>query len=337
MGQKNYKQLSLEERCTISILQNEGKSIRQIAATLARSPSSITREIKRNITKTKGYQASYAQQLTAGRRWKGSKLERQPALRSTVLNHLAMGQSPQQVASRLAQERGCNVISHESIYRFIFAQIRRTKDYAWRKYLPRGKSYRGWRHRKSSSSASFIKERVSIHQRPAFISKRASPGHWEADLMLFSRYGQAMLVAHERYSRVLMAFKLENKESKLVVSQLMNLFSALPRQLAKTVTFDNGTEFAEHYQLKKLGMKTYFCDVKSPWQKGGVENSIGRLRRQLPRKTDTAELSNYDIEQLMVLHNHTPRKCLGYKTPAEVFAKQLLHFKCEFTFPLARE
>lgn len=337
MGQKKYNQLSLDERCTISILQKDGKSIRQIAATLARSPSSIAREIKRNTTKTKGYHAGYAERQTLGRRWKGSKLERQPALRSTVLSHLAMGQSPQQVASRLAQERGCNVISHESIYRFIFAQIKRTKDYGWRKYLPRGKTYRGRRHRKSMSSASFIKERVSIHQRPAFISKRASTGHWEADLMLFSKHGQAILVAHERHSRLLMAFKLANREAKTVVSQLMNLFGALPKQIAKTVTFDNGTEFSEHYKLKKIGMKTYFCDVKSPWQKGGVENSIGRLRRQLPRKTDTAELSDYDIEQLIGMHNHTPRKCLGYKTPAEVFTKQLLHFKCEFTFPLSRE
>lgn len=337
MGQENYKQLSLDERCTISILQKEGKSIRQIAAALARSPSTISREIKRNKTKTKGYEAGYAQQQTAGRRWQGSKLERQPALRACVLDLLAMGWSPQQVASRLAQEQGCKVLSYESIYRFIYAQLKRTKDYKWRHFLPRGKSKRGWRGRRGGSPALLIKERVSIHERPKYIVKRASPGHWEADLMLFSKYGQAILVAHERYSRMLMLFKLNSKEAKSVASQLLNLFNCLPKQLAKTITFDNGTEFAEHHRLKALGMKTYFCDVKSPWQKGGVENAIGRLRRPLPRKTDIAELRESDIEQLVSLYNHTPRKCLEYKTPAEVFSKQLLHFKCELTFPPTRE
>lgn len=337
MGKQKYNQLSLEERCTISFLHKERKSIRQIATALARSPSTISREIKRNLAKTKGYEPRYAQQQTAGRRWRGSKLERQPALRSTVLDLLAMGWSPQQISNRLAREQGCNLISYESIYRFIYAEIKRTKDYSWRHYLPRGKTYRGWRERKSLSSAVFIKDRVSIHQRPDYIRKRINPGHWEADLMQFSKYGQAILVAYERHSRLLMAFKLANKAAKPVVSQLVNLFSCLPAKLAKTVTFDNGTEFAEHHQLKSLGMKTYFCDVKSPWQKGGIENSIGRLRRPLPRKTDLDAIKNQELEEILALYNHTPRKCLGYKTPAEVFTKQLLHFKREFTFPLSRE
>lgn len=148
MGKERYTQLSLDERCTISTFQKEGKSIRQIAAALARSPSTIARELKRNTTKTGGYKPGYAQQQTAGRRWRGSKLERQPALRSTVFDLLAMGWSPQQVASRLALDQGCKLISHESIYRFIYAQIKRTQDYQWRNYLPRGKSQRGWRGRK---------------------------------------------------------------------------------------------------------------------------------------------------------------------------------------------
>jgi IS30 family transposase len=334
MGQ--YNQLSLEERCTISSLYKGGESIQKIATTLARSPSTISREIKRNITKTKGYLPSYAQQQTAGRRWHGSRLERQPTLRSSVLESLTMGHSPETIAGRLAREQGCRVISYESIYRFIYAQIRRTQDYAWRHYLPRGKNKRGWRGRKGGSSTRFIKERVSIHDRPKHILKRASPGHWEADLMLFSTYGQAILVAHERSSRALILFKLKNKEAKGVVTQLLNLFSCLPEQLVKTITFDNGTEFAEHYKLKELGMKTYFCDVKSPWQKGGIENAIGRLRAALPRKTNIEGLEIKDIEGIVANYNHTPRKCLGYQTPAEVFSKQLLHFKCELTYPLLR-
>jgi transposase, IS30 family len=334
--EKRYGQLSPEERYRISFLQREGKSIRQIAAVMDRSPSTISREIKRNKAKTFGYEARYAQQQTAARRWRGSKMERQPALRTTVLDLLAMGWSPQQVASRLAQEQGCNVISYESIYRFIDKQIRRTKDYSWRHYLPRGKSKRGRYGRKGRSPILFIKQRVPIDKRPSYIEKRASIGHWEADLMLFSTYGQGLLVVHERYSRILFLLKIENKESKTIIGQLINLFSCLPKQLIKTITFDNGTEFAAHHQLNELDMKTYFCDVRSPWQKGGVENAIGRMRRTLPRRTNIDQLQDQDLKELVGLYNHTPRKCLGYKTPAEVFIKQLLHLKCESTSPLSR-
>lgn len=334
MGQ-NYTQLSLEERHTISFLYKGGESTQKIATALARSPSTISREIKRNMTKTKGYQPSYAQQQTAGRRWRGSQLERQPALRSSVLESLTMGQSPETIAGRLALEQGCKVVSYESIYRFIYAQIRRTQDYTWRNYLPRRRSKRGWRGRKGGSPVRFIKDRASIHERPKHVLKRTGPGHWEADLMLFSTYGQSMLVAHERSSRALMLFKLKSKEAKGVTSQLLSLFSCLPRPLAKTVTFDNGTEFAEHYRLKELGIKTYFCDVRSPWQKGGIENAIGRLRAVLPRKTNIERLEAKDIERIVAHYNHTPRKCLGYKTPAEALSKQLLHFKCEFTCQLS--
>jgi IS30 family transposase len=336
MGQ-NYKQLSLDERCTIAILQREGQSIQKIAAAMARSASTISREIKRNTGTTIGYRPSYAQQQTAGRRWRGSRLERQSFLRTTVLDLLAMGWSPQIVSKRLAQESACNSISYESIYRFIYSQIRRTNDYSWRHYLPRRKSKRGFRGRKGGSPVDFIKQRISIHQRPAHVLKRTQTGHWEADLMLFSKYGQAILVVQERASRMLMLFKLNNKKSETILIQLHNLFDCLPKAVTQSITFDNGTEFAEHYRLNALGVKTYFCDVKSPWQKGGIENAIGRLRRSLPRKTDLDTMKAQSIETIVALYNHTPRKCLGYKTPAEVFSKKLLHFKCELTFQPALE
>ena len=333
MGQK-YKQLSLEERCTISYLYKERKSIQTIAATLGRSASTVSREIKRNIANTKVYSAEYAHLQTAGRRWNGAKLERQPELRSTVLDLLAMGWSPQQISERLAQERRCRVISHESIYRFIYSQKKRTTDRRWRNYLPRKKYKRGWRAKKGGSPVSFIKDRVPLHKRASYVLNRQQAGHWEADLMLFSKYGQTILIAHERHSRMNMIFKLKNKEAKTVISQLGNLFDCLPKQLQRSITFDNGTEFANHYHLNKRGIKTFFCDVRSPWQKGGVENSIGRLRRFLPRKVDLDDYKEKDLEDLIRIYNHTPRKCLGYKTPAEVFIKKLLHFKCESTCQL---
>ncbi len=298
---------------------------------MARSTSTISREIRRNETSTKGYDASYAEQQTLGRRWHGSKLERQPELRAQVLDLLAMGWSPEQTAKRLTREQGCRVISYESIYRFIYNQIKRTKDYSWRRYLPLGKTKRRPPFKKHYSSVLTIKDRVSIHKRDKKVATRQQAGHWEADLMLFSKYGQAILVAHERHSRLTLLYPLQTKEAKPISSQLLSLLTSLPKPLAKTITFDNGTEFAQHHLLNQYGIKTYFCDTHSPWQKGGIENAIGRIRRFLPRKTNLNDISSHELFQIVARYNLTPRKCLGYKTPLETFKFSLLHFKCEST------
>src|SRR6266496_1396701 len=204
MGRK-YQQQSLENRCEIARLQADGCSIRQIAAALDRAPSTISREVKRNRGRHIGYKPSYAQEQTQARRWAGSRLEREPDLRRDVLERLASGWSPEQVAGRLARQRGRKVISYESIFRFIYAQIARTKDYRWRRYLPRGKSKRGFRGRRGGSSATFIKARIPVSKRPLSAVGRRVSGHWEADLMMFSKYGQAVLAVHERKSRILLA------------------------------------------------------------------------------------------------------------------------------------
>jgi hypothetical protein len=128
-----------------------------------------------------------------------------------------------------------------------------------------------------------------------------------------------------------------NKAAAVVAEQLMHLFSSLPKRLRQTITFDNGTEFAYHHRLHRLAMRTFFCDPHAPWQKGGIENAIGRMRRCLPRKTDLATLPTARLLALVSGYNHTPRKCLDFRTPAEVFYDQLLHFKCDSTLPLSRE
>src|SRR5438270_9049512 len=334
MGRK-YQQLSLENRCEIARLQADGCSIRQIAAALDRAPSTISREVKRNRGRHIGYKPSYAQEQTQARRWAGSRLEREPELRRAVLEHLASGWSPEQVAGRLARQRGRNVISYESIYRFIYAQIARTKDYRWRRYLPRGKSKRGCRGSKGGSSASFIEGRVSVAKRPPAAADRSACGHWEADLMLFSKYGQAVLTVHERHSRLLLATRPPNKAAEPIAKQLLAIFKALPPPLRHTVTFDNGTEFARHHALHRLHLQTFFCDPYSPWQKGGIENAIGRMRRFIPRNTNLATLNDRHFHALIAAYNNTPRKCLDFATPAEMFHKAL-HFECESTPPLSR-
>lgn len=334
---KCYGHFSLEERCTISRLSQAGETIRQIAAIMDRAPSSIARELKRNSGTQLGYQPGYAQQQAKSRHWRGSRLLRDSELQRQVLDRLGQGWSPAQVAGRLKKEKRRTVISYESIYRFIDAQIRRTNDYSWRHFLPRGKSKRGWRGRKGGSPAKHIQGRVPIERRPAYINKRRQAGHWEADLMLFAKYGQAVLVTHERRSRLLVVTRQPNKAAEPVATQLSKLFRSLPTALRRTITFDNGTEFAYHQRLHKLSMRTFFCDPHAPWQKGGIENGIGRMRRGLPRKTDLATLSDERLLSLVRCYNHTPRKCLNYKTPVEVFTHDLLHLKCESTFRLSPE
>ena len=138
-----YQHLTIEERCELARLRTEGHSVRQIAAGLDRSPSTVARELRRNGSKAQGYRPSYAQQQARARRWQGSRLDRDPLLREQVLARLHQGWSPQQVAGRFALESGRTVISHETIYRFIYAQLARTKNYNWRHYLPQGQVQAG--------------------------------------------------------------------------------------------------------------------------------------------------------------------------------------------------
>jgi IS30 family transposase len=324
----SYVQLSIEERCEIARLHQAGQSIRQIAAALDRQPSTISRELKRNSGSKIGYRPSYAQAQAEARRWSGARLERDDALRETILDRLASGWSPEQVCGRLALEAGRPVISHESIYRFIHAQARRTNDGSWRRYLPRGKLKRGWRNKGGGWPR--IPDRRSIHERPGHIASRAEPGHWEADAMLFSTAGQAILVLHERHSRLTIAVRQSSLKADPVADSLNRMMHPVPSTLRRSITFDNGTEFTRHHRIaSKLGVDTFFCDPRAPWQKGGVENAIGRLRRLLPRKTNLNALPRPQLDAILAAYNHTPRKCLGFKTPAEIF--QPLHFECEST------
>jgi transposase, IS30 family len=322
-----YTQLCLQERCSIARLHEAGQSIRQIAAALDRQPSTIARELKRNSGNRVGYQPAYAQAQTEARRWTGSRLERDDSLRDTVLDRLACGWSPEQIAGRLARELGHKVISHETIYRFVYAQLKRTNDTMWRFYLPRAKYKRGWR---TKGGWPRTDGKASIHDRPAHIASRKTPGHWEADCMLFRAPGPGILIAHERHSRLTFACAQQNLKADPIAQSLAQMLKPFAPELRQSITFDNGSEFSRHQRIaSQLGANTYFCDPRAPWQKGGVENAIGRLRRAIPTKTDITTLPTEQLNAIIANYNHTPRKCLGFQTPAEVFNP--LHFKCEST------
>ena len=343
MGQ-HYSQLRLAERLEIHRLRAAGKSLTTTGAALGRSASTIARELSRNAKPTnawrRGYDPERAQALAERRRrWDGRfKMARQPALQALVRRHLAMGWSPEQIAGRLAREDAPIRISHESIYRFVYHRSAQ-KDY-WHRLLPQRKNRRGHLRRGGISPVLTIKQRTSIHERPPHVEARRQAGHWEADLMCFAKYDQAVLVVHERTSRALIATRQPSKAAVPVVERLDRLFRQMPPPLRRTVTFDNGTEFALHYRLKEqLGIKTYFCDPHAPWQKGGVENAISRLRRPLPRKADLAQIHPRKFDAIIASYNATPRRCLGFRTPAEVFWDLFnpLHFNRETSFPPPRE
>ncbi|WP_137899966.1 IS30 family transposase [Sphingomonas sp. 2SG] len=322
MGQR-YRQLSLDERIEIARLREAGWSGRRIGAAIGRSHTTVGRELSRNSRATKAWRGGYAPARAHGlalrrRRWDGRfKLVRQPDLRDRVRQSLAMGHSPEQIAGRLARDAGRTVISHESIYRFVYHRSAQ-KDY-WHRLLPRAKSRRGRYARRSGSPASFIRQRRSIAERTPEADGREQPGHWEADYMLFARYGDNVLVLHERTTRFTLLDQPPTRRAATTAMRIAHQLRTVPNALRRTISFDNGTEFAEHHRLHRLGLQTFFCDVRSPWQKGGIENTIGRLRRMLPRRTDLHTLSPDQLQAYAQRLNDTPRKCLDFQTPAEAF------------------
>lgn len=322
---RSYEQLSLRERVQIELWRGEGRSLRWMGRALGRSASTLCRELKRNSARRRqwpgGYDGERADGLAARRRrWdKRFKLARQPDLRERVRDGLAMGRSPEQIAGRLALEHGRPLISHESIYRFIYHRSS-LKDY-WHRLLPRAKSRRGRLGMRGGSPASLMSRRRSIAQRPPEADDRQVPGHMEADLMAFSKSGQFILVTSERTSRAITLVRLPDKTAATVRRHLSEQLARLPRPLRRSLTLDNGTEFALHYKLRcKLSHGTWFCDPHAPWQKGGIENAIGRLRRLLPRRSDLDTITDQTLQQIADAYNATPRKCLAFKTPNEVIS-----------------
>jgi IS30 family transposase len=323
---KMYSQLGLNERIEIYRLHAGGKSRQAIGAILGRSPSTICRELKRNSKRTRAWRRGYdpvrAQALAERRRrWDGRyKLMRQPDLRDLVKDRLAMGWSPEQISGRLTLENAGTTISHESIYRYAY-HCSASKNY-WHRLLPRQKHRRGRLGKRGGSPASRISGRRPLSERPVEAADRRTPGHWEADFMLFARYGQGLLVLHERHSRMTLISAPPNRRAEPTVQGIVEQLEPLDPALRRSISFDNGTEFAAHLHLTdRLGIQTFFCDPHSPWQKGGVENAIGRLRRNLPRRTDLSTISTDQLQAIARRFNQTPRKCLDFRSPAEAFSQ----------------
>ena len=334
---RSFVHLGLEERRRIHRLCEAKVPVARIATALGRHRSTIHREIARNwwrdaeVPQAEGYWPLTAQDLAVRRRCVRGKLERHPELREAVVDRLRAGWSPEQIAGRLGVEPAApHRLCHETIYRFVYSPRGQGEELA--RYLPERRRRRRPRLTRKPRGIVFP-DHTAIRHRPETVGQRAEFGHWEADLMIFRKeHGLANVATLvERRSRYVVLFRNNDRQSKPIMGRLIDELAPLPAEARRSITFDRGSEFAAWRALEPgLGVKAWFCDPQAPWQKGTVENTNRRARRWLPRDTDVLTVTDQAIRSLRDRLNATPRKCLGWRTPAEAFRDHLME-----TCPLA--
>jgi len=296
---------------------------REIGRHLKRDHGVVSREIYRN-SKNGKYVAADAQKRAdfKARRTNKRKLETNETLHDWVEKKLKSGWSPELIAGRLKEQpppelKGASV-SHEQIYEYIYEGEGRWDG--WWHYLHRARPKRRQRRSRKQQIKTLIKERISIHNRPRTIDQRKRFGDWESDLALFKKQKAGLSVQYERKAMLTRIHRVQNKSAEENEQAIRKSRDTLPEYLFKSLTFDNGTENVCH---TNLGIETFFCDPFSAWQKGGVENTIGIIRRYLPRDTDLSMITDEDITRVQETINNRPRKKLNFLTPNEVIAKEL--------------
>lgn len=318
--------LSLIEREEISRGLESELSLRCIARRLQRSPSTISREVKRNGGRDR-YRAVHSDQAAwdRARRPKLCKLACNRPLSRTVARKLQLDWSPEQIAGWLKRRyRGeeHNQVSHETIYRSLYVQARGVLKKELMQHLRSKRTIRRSRHATlKRDGLGQITDAISIRERPAGVEDRAVPGHWEGDLLGGSKNSYIATLV-ERHSRYVMLLKVPNKETQSVVSALIKQSQKLPRELYKSLTWDRGKELADHKRFTMAtDIEVYFCDPHSPWQRGSNENTNRLLRQYLPKGTDLSTYSQTQLNKIARQLNERPRKTLQFETPAERFSQ----------------
>jgi IS30 family transposase len=316
-----YKHLTLVERDMVTLMLADNKSVREIAQALGRSPSTVSRELKRNASpEYRRYLSHRAQGRAQQRRKEASRrprLKSEP-IRRYVREKLALGWSPEQIAGRLCLDHPGFAISHEAIYQYLYHP--RTEDRqdlirllrrAHRQRKPRGI---GRRERKTK-----IPSRISIDDRPAEVASRQTFGHWEGDSLISRKSRTALNSLVERQSRLLCLTRLPQKSAEATRHAVLTRLGSLPSEARRTLTLDNGTENTLHQQITAvIGLRCYFSHPYASWERGTCENTNGLVRWYLPKGTDFSTISEEQIRRIESLLNNRPRKCLGFKTPLEV-------------------
>lgn len=329
----HYKHLSMEEREKILVHHAKNQSLRSIGKLLGRSPSTISREIKRNRITRKRYSAFKADLKYCKRRrnCKRHKLLENNELRR-IVSELFLEQqwSPEEISNRLKYENNSYHVSYSTIYRGIYAgmldeaNLSRGNRGAIRKLRHRGKTRR---RKEEIEKRGRIAVSNTIHQRPKEAFNRQVIGHWEVDTVAGKTGSACLVTITDMCSRYLLSEKISKKNSQLVASKMISMLSNIPSNYVKSLTPDRGKEFSKHtFVSSALGnVEFYFADPHSPWQRGTNENTNGLLREYLPKSFDIALCSDADISVYVDKLNKRPRKCLDWKTPYEVFFDKALH------------
>jgi IS30 family transposase len=300
--------------------------MREIASGLGRSLSTVSREIMRNGGPER-YRAAEADK----RAWKAAlrpklyKLVTNERLRDMVAEKLQLEWSPGQIAGWLKRtypKDEAYQVSHETIYRSLFVQARGALKEELLQYLRSQRQIRRSRHKaQNNQQQGRIKDAVSIRERPAQVEDRAVPGHWEGDLIFGSNDSQIATLV-ERHTRYVMLAKVRGKDTKTVIDALIRQAHQLPRELYRSLTWDRGKEMADHKRFKlATDIDVYFCDPKSPWQRGSNENTNRLLRQYFPKGTDLSVHSQAHLNKIASRLNERPRKTLDFETPAERFSQ----------------
>ena len=320
--------LTLAEREEISRSVATGQSIRSVATRLGRAPSTISREIMRNGGQ-ECYRASQADQAAwdRGRRPKTCSLAENRSLAHIVAGKLQLLWSPEQIAGWLKRtypDDETFQVSHETIYRSLFIQARGVLKKELLQHLRRTRAMRRSRHHtQKSDDRRRIRDAVSISERPATVEDRAVPGHWEGDLLCGTSSSQIATLV-ERHSRYVMLVKVASKDAETFANTLIKNARKLPQELYKSLTWDRGTEMADHKRFTlATDIKVYFCDPQNPWQRGSNENTNGLLRQYFPKGIDLSAYSQAKLNAVARKLNERPRKTLNYETPAERFSQSV--------------
>jgi IS30 family transposase len=318
--------LTEREREEISRGLAKKLSLRCIARKLGRSPSTICREVSRNYGRSR-YRASSAERLAwkNAQRPKSCKLVENARLCRRVAEKLALDWSPEQISGWLRLEFASDStmrVSAETIYRSIFIQARGALKKELVSHLRTQRSRRR-PHRELTNDTAPIVDGVSISMRPAEVEDRAVPGHWEGDL-LFGTVNSYIATLVERTTRFVLLVKVTAKDTETVTAAIRKQLTRLPAELRKTLTWDRGSEMSGHKEFSvETGIDVYFCDPRSPWQRGSNENTNGLLRQYFPRGKDLSNCSQADLNLVARRLNGRPRKTLGFHTPAQELADLL--------------
>ena len=329
---KNYHRLTLNERVKIEEFRKLKYSVSKIDKKLNRSKSTVSRELKRNRYAHSSYLADHANRKAFCRvlvkKDGKDKISSNPLLQQFILQKLKLRWSPQQISVTLKtlfpNQKNMNV-SNETIYLYIYVHAKKELKAELISQLRQKRKKRG-NFKTPATAQPKIADRVSIDERPAEVLGREIPGHWEGDLIIGKDHKSCLGTLAERTTRTIILIPLKNKEAETVRKGFEKAFRSLPKIMKKSLTYDNGTEMAEHKLFtKNTKVQVYFTHPYSPWERPTNENSNGLIRDYFPKGTDFNEITPKIIKQVQNELNERPRKVLEYQTPKDVFNKLILN------------